>query len=99
MIPPYDREKKENSSAGFHTVVSKIPTTSGKIMRAEPEKFSEHEFYLYILWLESEIDRCLQYDLPFEHLELELCKMNERLKKNTHKENTPRIPNKQLSIE
>jgi len=38
----------------------------------ETVKLSFEEIIKHILWLESEIDLCLQYDLPTEHLEKEL---------------------------
>ena len=68
-------------------------------MRAQPDNFSEHELYLYILWLESEIDKCLQFDLPFDHLEEELCSLNEGFKKNTQEEKSLRTTSEHLRIE
>ena len=38
----------------------------------ETVNLSFEEIIKHILWLESEIDLCLQYDLPTEHLEKEL---------------------------
>ena len=38
----------------------------------ETVKLSFEEIINHLLWLESEIDLCLQYDLPTEHLEKEL---------------------------
>lgn len=37
---------------------------------------SEREIGEYIFWLETEIDKCLECDLPVNHLEEELIALN-----------------------
>ena len=39
-------------------------------------KLSFEEIINRILWLQAEIDLCLQYDLPIEHLEKELSEID-----------------------
>ena len=41
--------------------------------------FSEQEILNHIAWLENEIDTCLEYDLPTQHLESELNSLDEVL--------------------
>ena len=36
------------------------------------EDISEQEILNYIKWLEDEIDKCLEYDLPIHQLEIKL---------------------------
>lgn len=39
-------------------------------------RMSNSDLDKYLAWLEHEINLCLEYDLPMEHLELELEELN-----------------------
>ena len=43
------------------------------------EALSEQEINKHITWLENEIDRCLEYDLPTQRFESELNALDEVL--------------------
>ena len=43
----------------------------------QSKTLDERELNIYITWLENEIDRCLEYDLPFGHLEKILLVLKE----------------------
>ena len=41
---------------------------------------SAKEIHKLITWVESEIDRCIENDLPMEHIEKQLITLNDMLK-------------------
>ncbi len=43
------------------------------------QSLSERELFQHIKWLESEIDACLEFDLPTKHLEYQLNAVDEIL--------------------
>lgn len=47
------------------------------------------EVYKYIDWLESELDRCLECDLPSVHIEKELSYYNKLLHNRPQPEKIP----------
>jgi len=50
---------------------------------AKKSSLTQKEVRQYITWLESEIDQCMMYDIPLDHLKKELFTLYEILEIGT----------------